>query len=1091
MAMQKVDRHAVRAAVVASASALLAGPLKPDEIIDSAPSDTYLTGILWPRGEAVGADADDSDGGVVSSDESGPESAVPGYRAIRPCSIGITFAVNNGADVNVSLGSTARYEPDLGNGIDEIPSSALDSVEAAGGRTKSLRRWIRRELAYTFHIPASGAARSWTVRDFTAPDGSSVHDARLAVHVRQRPGAGQHVFTITLINEELDVEGSGPRDARCIFQTEVIVRAECAGLPAILPRQQMAVDAWDEDALTNALLYRNIREFAVGHGIAAVWSAEQDGRVGEVRTSWLPQTAVPGTSTEGHPILGKFRTAHPQALRAEHLGNESARGSVVLALSDFVTGYERWIQEDLNARVSSFSGPLFEAARLNLERCVSTSRRIRSGVDVLLTDPHAWTAFALANRAMDRQSLFPGKGTEQRSLVWRPFQLGFMLLVIPGLVDPRSEDRDCMDLLWFPTGGGKTEAYLALTAFQIFYRRLVDSDRRERGGVDVLMRYTLRLLTVQQFQRAAALIAACDFIREEDGRLGSARITLGLYVGGEATPNGMEEARDALAQEHVGQQPKSTPRQLLNCPVCGCDLRGTHYRADPALPQISIRCTDPKCESAGRALPVLTVDEQIYSEPPSLLIGTIDKFAQVPRQVAIRQIFGLDGGSPPGLIIQDELHLISGPLGSMAGLYETVFDALCTDDGIRPKVIGSTATIGHASAQVRSLFDRNVLQFPPPGFDAGDSFYAVRDQSGPDRLYVGIPSAGRSPKFALQAVIAALLQSAESLLKTDGVSEEAIDAYWTCVAYFNSLRELGGAYVLMQDDVPRQMQFLAGRLGNSPRVLEGVPIELSSRKSSRELPELLKKLSATLHDHTRDYNEHPQPEYAVLASNMISVGVDVPRLGLMVVNGQPKSTAEYIQASSRVGRGIPGLVFTLYNFGRPRDLSHFEHFCAYHSALYRSVEATSVTPWAPRARDKALHAVVASLVRHQVKGMHGDEDAGRFDPADPAVTRILEFIRARVLAATDDVVAADATDELNAIVDEWATRSTDTRSGRGVLKYWGRKSPFGRTVPHLMQSAEDSSRGSAYAWPTPNSMREVEPSTAFVLKTIPRRVEAD
>lgn len=1093
MATPKVDRHSVREAMVASASALLAGPLKPDEILDSAPADTYLTGILWPRGKAVGAESDDNAEGVVSADETGPESAIPGYRAIRPCSIGITFAVSDGADVIVSLGSTSRYEADQEAADDGFTSSeaGTDAGSATGGGATTRRRWIRRELAYTFHLHATGSGGSGTIPEFTGSDGRAVRDARLSVHVRQRPGGGQHVFTITLINEELDEEKSGPRDARCLFQTELIVRAECAGQPAILPRPQLTVDSEDEEGLANALLYRDVREFAVGHGIAASWGAELDGKVDEVRTSWLPQTYVRGTSTEGHPILGEFKAAHPKALRAEYLGDESAREAVVLALSDFVKGYERWIEDELNARISCFSGPLLEAARTNLERCIATSKRMRSGVEVLRTDPLVWTAFALANRAMDRQSRFPGKGAEQPPLVWRPFQLGFMLLVIPGLVDPGSEDRECMDLLWFPTGGGKTEAYLALTAFQIFHRRLVNADRRAHGGVDVLMRYTLRLLTVQQFQRAAALITACDFIREEDPRLGSSRIALGLYVGGEATPNAMDEAREALAQEHAGQQPKSTPRQLLSCPVCGGDLLGTHYRADPILPQIEIRCADPECESAGRPLPVYTVDELIYAQPPSLLIGTIDKFAQVPRQVAMRQIFGLDGGSPPGLIIQDELHLISGPLGSMAGLYETVFDALCTDEGIRPKVIGSTATIGHASAQVRSLFDRSVLQFPPPGFDAGDSFYAVRDQSGPDRLYVGIPSAGRSPKFALQAVIAALLQSADSLVKKDGVSEEAIDAYWTCVAYFNSLRELGGAYVLMQDDVPRQMQFLAGRLGSSPRVLEGVPIELSSRKSSRELPELLKKLSATLHAHTRDYNEFPQPEYAVLASNMISVGVDVPRLGLMVVNGQPKSTAEYIQASSRVGRGIPGLVFTLYNFGRPRDLSHFEHFCAYHSALYRSVEATSVTPWAPRARDKALHAVFASLVRHQVLGMQREDEAGRFDPDDPAVTRILNFIRARVLAATDETVAADAADELNAIVDEWATRGAEVRTGAGVLKYWGRKSPFGRTVPHLMQSAEESSRGGSHAWPTPNSMREVEPSTAFVLKTIPRRVEAD
>ena len=149
----------------------------------------------------------------------------------------------------------------------------------------------------------------------------------------------------------------------------------------------------------------------------------------------------------------------------------------------------------------------------------------------------------------------------------------------------------------------------------------------------------------------------------------------------------------------------------------------------------------------------------------------------------------------------------------MAGLYETIIDTVCTRAGIRPKIVGSTATIGHAAAQVRSLFDRSVLQFPPPGFDAADSFFAVRDEIGPDRLYIGIPTAGRSPKFALQAVIAALLQSAAAMLENGAVDDELIDTYWTCVAYFNSLRELGGAYVLHAGRRPEADAVSCGEVG--------------------------------------------------------------------------------------------------------------------------------------------------------------------------------------------------------------------------------------------------------------------------------------
>jgi len=461
------------------------------------------------------------------------------------------------------------------------------------------------------------------------------------------------------------------------------------------------------------------------------------------------------------------------------------------------------------------------------------------------------------------------------------------------------------------------------------------------------------------------------------------------------------------------------------------------------------------------------------------VIGTVDKFAQLPRRTEIRSLFGLDGTERPGLIIQDELHLISGPLGSIAGLYEATIDLLCEKDGVRPKVIGSTATIGRAAKQVRALFDRAVLQFPLSGLNARDSFFAVRDDVGPDRLYLGISSAGRSPKFALQAVLAALLQTAFVLRASGKANDAAIDPYWTCVAYFNSLRELGGAHVLMLDDVPRQMQFLARRLGGCARVLEGPPEELSSRKPSNEIPEILLRIESKLGSNDPFA---PEPPYAVLASNMISVGVDVPRLGLMAINGQPKSTAEYIQATSRVGRGLPGLLVTIYNFGRPRDVSHFEHFLAYHGALYRGVEATSVTPWAPRARDKALHAVLIAGVRHLVGGLVEDEDAINFDPASPDASRIIDRLLSRANAGTGGLETAATRADLAEIVNVWSRKRTRSRAEQKRLRYWEKRAPFGRTAPHLMRAAEAARAAGSDAWPTPNSMREVEPSTAFVLK---------
>jgi hypothetical protein len=1037
------------------------------EVIESGPSDTYLTGILWPRGNALEPIEDDTGESAPDDDAAATDAAVPGYRAIRPCSIGITFAVDMDVAVKIDLGKTSRYR------------LSIDGEAKKAGGSTGRRRWTRTPLGYAINIPPSATSSERRENSFITRNGEVVEDLSVTIHVKRRVAGDQQTFTVTLINSLEAVDSQ--RDAACLFQTELIVRAvHDSGVGAIRPRPNLSMGG-DEDAQSNAMLYRDVKEFAIGHGIGSMWDPSARISTSEVKTAWLPVLSVKGTSAKGHEFLAGFNKKYSNALRAEWIGREDARDEVLTAMLAFSATYRKWIEEELAAKLSDLDDQYQAAAMMNLARCRNALRRINMGIETLKSNDSAWKAFSLANAAMDRQAQFKSKElANRRPLTWRPFQLAYFLMVLPGIIDDRQPDRDCMDLLWFPTGGGKTEAYLGLTAFQIFFRRLVDDGRRRNGGVDVMMRYTLRLLTVQQFQRAAALICACDMMRDERSDLGAAPISLGLYVGGEATPNRMVDAGSALAEELAGAPPKSTPCQLLRCPVCGGGLSASSYEISSTGQNVEITCREAGCEMQARRLPVLTVDEAIYSSPPSLLIGTIDKFAQLPRRTDIRRLFGLDEGLPPGLIIQDELHLISGPLGSIAGLYETIIDLLSTRGGVRPKVIGSTATIGQAAKQVRALFDRSVMQFPPAGFDAADSFFAVRDDDGEDRIYMGVASAGRSPKFALQAVSAALLQGASSLLQA-GLPLSQLDAYWTCVLYFNSLRELGSAYVLMLDDVPRQMTFLASRFGDERRLLEQEPMELSSRVSSRDLPAKLQSLQAQLEQSDDPYA--PLPVDTVLASNMISVGVDVSRLGLMVVNGQPKSTAEYIQASSRVGRGIEGLVVTVYNFGRPRDLSHFEHFSAYHSALYRSVEATSVTPWAPRARDKALHVVVASVIRHLVDGMDADEAAGRFDANDPDVVQLIRAIAARAASSSVGIEADDTEKDIAAIIRKWARRSQDAKIGNSRLLYWERKAPFGKTAPHLMYSAEDGgTRANSPAWSTPNSMRDVEPSTAFRIK---------
>lgn len=1086
---------AVRERLTDLVSRLLLGPMLEDEVLTANPSDTYLTGILWPAGTGVEAADDEAAAPEIdgATDEA-IDAPVPGYRAIRPCTIGLTCTVDASVPIRVDLDGTARYSPMAAepggsrNGSDAADTAAAEETavadDAAATRTRHV--WQRVPVWYSFDIAPADTRVQWQQNRFRLPDGTERDDPLLTVHVKRRPLGDGVVLTVTLVNTAPEPETGHLQDTLLLFQTRLRVTAardEGEGGGAIRPREARPL-ADDEDALTNQLLYRDVHEFAVGHGVSAEWPAPVGDRVSEVATTWVPRSVVVGTSPEGHETLKDLRSAMPGPFAAEWLGDEQARGPVCQALGRFCETYGQWISSSLEARLSDF-GDFRRAADVNLDRCRRTLERMRRGVSVLEQSDPAWTAFTLANRAMDAQSQYASKGDGARPLVWRPFQLAFLLLVLPSVVNDDDPDRETMDLLWFPTGGGKTEAYLGLTAFQIFLRRLHHHARRQAGGVDVLMRYTLRLLTVQQFQRAAALICACDALRASDeARLGVAPISLGLYVGDKSTPNRLADAVTRLDEERRGEKPASTPRQILKCPVCGGDLPPRAHAMSPAGDRVEIRCPAAACATRGRPLPVMTVDEELYAHPPSLLIGTIDKFAQLPRRTDIRPLFGLGSGLAPGLIIQDELHLISGPLGSMSGLYEAAIDLLCTRDGTRPKIIGSTATIGRAARQVRALFDRDVLQFPPPGFDASDSFFAVRDEVGPDRVYLGLSTAGRSPKFALQAVMAALLQSADALRDCGDVEDRDVDPYWTCVGYFNSLRELGGAHVLMQDDVRRQMRFLAHRLALPDARQTSPPEELSSRVKSREIPEALARLEQAL---SGDDPFAAEPVDSVLASNMISVGVDIPRLGLMVVNGQPKSTAEYIQASSRVGRRHPGLVVTLYNFGRPRDLSHLEHFGAYHGALYRGVEATSVTPWAPRARDKALHAVLIALVRHLVEGLLDDEAAIDFHGQEQGVDAIVDHLVERARAASGGLESGDTAQDLRDDIRTWLRRAREGRAGNGRLRYWEKRAPFGRTAPHLMRASEELRGVDSPAWPTPNSMRDVEPSTAFVLKRIARR----
>jgi hypothetical protein len=1029
--MTELSSDACREAVLRRLREDLVGPLSVDEKLTSRPSDVWLTGVLWPRNTEIAPEEDEKLAVAPTGDEADDDGGVQAQPATapmrRPSTAGVSFAVAavEAPAIEVKI-RFALYEPE------ETSDSPIV--------------WSRKPVELTRDVALQPG-----VQDI---DLSGTGVAGLRLNVRAAPFSDGLLVTVTLVNGASTREPSrNALEALTLFQTELEVVASPGARLIARPSRRAVVD---EDDASGALLYRSAREFASGHTCSAEWEvADADPEAAAwVRTTWIPSTITPAVSPDGHECFSGFRATSESCLSASWLATADA-APMLASLDDFCRAYGRWI-DDRAEEAGRLPADLAGTAHRHLEDCRIVRDRMAAGVDRLRIDPVVLRSFQLANQAMLLQRQWGGA----EDLRWRPFQLGFVLLSLESTLDGQHPDRDVMDLLWFPTGGGKTEAYLALIALTAFHRRLSRSMPDEGAGVAALMRYTLRLLTSQQFQRAAAMICACEALRRSAGEpgLGKEPFSIGLWVGDSATPN---RRRDAFAS--WSDPGRSSPRQLTHCPACRQLL---DYRQAAETAPVEVWCRSEGCSLAGARLPVWTVDEDVYEVRPTLLIGTVDKFAQIVRRSETARLFAVGSPAQPQLILQDELHLIAGPLGTLAGLYETALDLILSADGSRPKIIGSTATIRRAAEQVRALFDRNICQFPPPGLDAGDSGFAVLDAGAAGRLYAGVSTAGRSAKFALQAVSASLLQASAGALPAD-----RRDPWSTLVTYFNSLRELGGALVLMQDDVNDTLRLVATARGETPRLPASVE-ELTSRRTQAEIVDMLDRLGRPLGS--------AGALDVVLATNMLSVGVDVPRLGLMLVNGQPKTMAEYIQATSRVGRGaVAGLVVSVLNNAKPRDRSHYETFRTWHDALYRNVEATSVTPFASRARDRALHAVLVALVRHLGPGML--ENPALTQDAEDAALVLIDQIAAR--AAAIDPLETDVRDELLDRLRRWRRRAPQ--------HYWKHMNP----TTSLLQSAEDaaakraSGRSPGSAWPTPNTLRGVEPATPYRLAERLRRSE--
>jgi hypothetical protein len=1102
-----------------------------EEVLRLSPSRRYLTGFLAPpefdsdraatREDSREADVFDADDGFESgndkeTDDSATPDPEPAARKVFPASVGMSVLLPAEATHVTARVRWGEYRRDV----------VVDESEAKGKGTPVWRRlqvrWIEREVRLDPGL---------LVRGVEIASGVYVQ-GRVADAGR---GDGSRALSLFVVNRRSS-EGSVHRDEALLFQLEYQLRCEVG----FLPRPDLTGEGGrDLDDQINDLQYRDAFEYVVGHGVAAQPVADTQRpdlgprdapRVEAVEIAWIPRA-------EFSPV--EPRHDAPVIVSMRQLGLLGNADQVEAALGQLPSAYEAWIASEL-VGVSGLSKQRAETLALLVERARAAAGRIRGGIELLKRDRQVLQAFVYANQAMyfQAQQRAKRKGESADDPTWRPFQLAFVLLSLDDIANPTtSRHRDDVELIFFPTGGGKTEAYLGLIAFTLLLRRLRGKGTPHGGeGVAVILRYTLRLLTLDQLERASTLICALEKMRCMDryrGQLGTRRFEIGLWVGGKASANTLAQFKEQLAAFRAGTG--SHPCPLHTCPWCGAAItvKSLTIESTPTgIERVLVRCHADECEFArdphGRSgLPIQFVDEQIYRELPGFVVATVDKFAMLPwrgdtgllfGRVTHRDDFGYYGPStpagniprsakpiagllPPELIVQDELHLISGPLGTMVGLFETAIEELCTREVegvlVRPKIVAATATVRRAQRQVQALYGRRSTNlFPPQGRDPFETWFSTVRHDKPGRVYVGVAATGRAMKRVLLRTYLAVLGAAAWAEKRGGASQEESDGYFTLVGYFNSLRELGGMRRLVEDDIATRANKQEDELpldAPSPHRWVanreiGLPQELTSRESTAGIAEIKNRAATSL--------GQGKVLDVLLASNMISVGVDIPRLGVMVVAGQPKTTAEYIQASSRVGRSSrwPGLVVTAYNLYRPRDRSHYEHFVAYHESFYRNVEATSVTPFSAPAIDRGLAALVVALARLLEVEMTGSGEAMNGAGLQAISGRILDTIRRKAAnqpaigvagEAIGDTFARSVGDRADSLLGCWLGIIHDRKTKLAHLHY----SPFdsfrakGRPLLRTaleVQIADPETQQMFTAeerrFVAPTSMRDVEPS---------------
>ncbi|WP_246345159.1 helicase-related protein [endosymbiont of Lamellibrachia barhami] len=1038
-----------------------------DEVIlqGISPLDRYPTGVLFPviRGEEgldPASDNDEEDAGIGEEKETiEVEPAARQRRYSPPSSVGFSF---------FARGEPARFQ---------VISSAVRYIRV--GERDERGRYTRTEYK-RIEVGGESEAKTFEARNrqthkqFSCRENVFGEDA--GVDVLWRPFLDGWIVTVSLFNnrQEGDVKGTpklfkGERNEKSLFEVKLSCVLE-AGEIGTYPRVDKSLLTEEEQELE--LQYKQRHIYAVGHGAAVDWSVEGE-RVQEIWSEFLPTVEVP-------QVTAYVKGAGNSVLGLVHLAAGGDETGIWDELDEFVSTYSKWVSEEKQKSLQFDPEDLKAAGRIT-KRMDTVLHRMQRGVSMLRSDSRAAKAFQLANQSMldqMRQSdQVRGKFREEMDYKWRPFQLAFLLTVVESVVNEDDDFRDTVDLIWFPTGGGKTEAYLGLIAFLIVWRRF--KYPATGGGTTIIMRYTLRLLTAQQYLRATRLICALELIRRMDTSLGVEPITIGMWVGAATSPNAYLKAMEFVQQASDGKVSALQRLVLDSCPWCGTSFKAPDSYISTQT-QFHFCCTNPECDfsrGGNGQLPCNVVDEALYEKPPTILLATVDKFARLAWDERTNAFFGRESNRPPELVIQDELHLIAGALGSVVGIYEAALDTILIQRGVHAKYIASTATIRMAQQQVERLYGRELAIFPPPGLSSDNSYFAKTiniDDKHPGRLYVGYLAPMLNRQHCMAPLAAALHIAPEAVFQKGEVDrDDLLEAWWTQVVYHGSLKGVGNshnAFTTGVRDLVRRLKEELKKIQNN----NGESGVLISRPNAR-IAQLTSISSAEENARTFSRLERSREEVdcldAVLATNMISVGLDVPRLALMIINGQPLTTAEYIQASSRVGRsGVPGLVFANYYRDQARSLSHYENFRPYHDSFYRFVEPTSVTPYTYQARTRALHAALVIAIRHSCVYLLGNNLAGQFNPTDDCVQKVIESLKRRCAQADPDR-AEETAIHIDRLVEQWRAEAQHSKASRIQLGYQAPDND--KAMNRLLYNHDDRIKG---LWPTLQSMRNVENS---------------